>query len=525
MAALAFTRKLSSMRSRKARLRATGNQGVRKWSRTRSTKGGGIQNLFKNWGGRLVGWINSGLNELKKRLSKISVTQIFQALVNTGNLLLNFNFQVTDTEIDKQIDAINKSIVTRGFGAVGRTLGSTICGLGGAALITKFNPSLGYHVMSNVAPEVAEELLSEWSQALSQAATQYATAKALEFFKGARKFLKDPNNPFGQVLRKLVGDKTIDEWGNPGNKEWTFKKGVGNLVKRVIKDEELLENLQEGWEEFSDACIDAGFMIAGSIDDWIGMQSWQREGLLGRTRTIQVTPNREVPSETVILTGTEQNLRTATTEIIATSQLLNNRDIGTQIIGEDNEPIITNNGISVTLEFYAYSQPPYNTNERIKEGNARSRLTIPNCDPLKLNWDNIKTLFGGKNKSHDKGDIFAEARLDNGRKLKSWVDSEPEGVTLLEKMARISKADIILPIQFTSKRKYEGKGRIQPRKRRPQYLAYIHISNNPRITKYEALSNQKEVKASKGRIPMYYESKPSWVDDKIRDIVKKSGND
>ncbi|MEM6378412.1 MAG: hypothetical protein AAF705_09370 [Bacteroidota bacterium] len=523
--ALAFTRKLSKLRSRKARLRATGNQGVRQWNRTRSNSGGGIQNFFKNWGGRLVGWIGSGLNALKKRLSKISVTQIFQALVNSGNALLNFNFQVTDTDIDKQIDAINKSIVTRGFGAVGRTLGTTICGLGGAAVITKFNPALGYHLMSNVAPEVAEELLNEWSQALSQAATQYATAKALELFKNVRKFLKDPNNPFGIALRKIVGDKTIDEWGNPGNKEWTFKKGVGNLVKRVIKDEELLQNLQEGWEEFSDACIDAGFMIAGSIDDWIGMQSWQREGLLGRTRTIQVTPNREVPSETVILSGTEQNLRTATTEIIATSQLLNNRDIGTQIIGEDNEPIITSNGISVTLEFYAYPEPPYNTKERIEAGNARSRLTIPNCDPLQLDWGNIKTLFGSRNKSHEKGDIFAEARLDNGRKLRAWVDSKSDGTKLLKNLAKLSKANILKPIQLVSKEEYEADSTNKPKKRRPQYLAYIHISNNPRKTKYEKLGNQKEVKASQGRIEMYYQTKPSWVDDKVRSILRKSDDD
>ena len=54
--------------------------------------------------------------------------------------------------------------------------------------------------MSNVAPEVAEELLQEWSQALSQASAQYATARALEFFKGARKFLKDPVYHINDVL-------------------------------------------------------------------------------------------------------------------------------------------------------------------------------------------------------------------------------------------------------------------------------------------------------------------------------------
>ncbi|NER06761.1 MAG: hypothetical protein F6K17_31385 [Okeania sp. SIO3C4] len=320
MTTLAFTRQLTNLRSRAARRRATGNQVVRRWSRTRPNSGGKIQDFFKNWGGKLVGWISSGLSTLLQRLRSISVTQVFEAIVSTGSLLLNFNWQVTDKEIDSQIDAINKSIVERGFGAIGRTLGSTICGLGGAAVITKFNPALGYHVMSNVAPEVAEELLQEWSQALSQVSAQYATARALEFFKGARKFLKDPKNPIGQVLRKLVGSEIIDKWGDPGNDEWSFKKGVGNVVKKVVKDEDMREALEEGWSEFSDACIEAGFIIAGSIDDWIGMQSYQREGLLGRTRTIEVTPNKEVPEERFILTGNESGVRTATTTILARSE-------------------------------------------------------------------------------------------------------------------------------------------------------------------------------------------------------------
>ena len=126
MTVLAFTRRLTNLRSRAARRRATGNHSVRRWSRTRSSSGGGIQNFFQNWGGRLVGWISGGLSALVQRLRSISVTQIFQGIVSAGSLLLNFNWQVTDKQIDAQIDAINQSIVERNFGAVGRTLGSTI---------------------------------------------------------------------------------------------------------------------------------------------------------------------------------------------------------------------------------------------------------------------------------------------------------------------------------------------------------------------------------------------------------------
>lgn len=516
----AFTRRLSNLRSRTARLRATDNQSVRRWSRTRSSSGGAIQNFFKDWGGRLVGWISGGLSALVKRLRSISVTQIFQGLISTGSLLLNFDWQVTDKQIDNQVDAINKSIVQRGFGAVGRTLGTTVCGLGGAALITKFNPALGYHVMSNVAPEVAEELLQEWSQALSQVGAQYATARALEFFKGARKFLKDPDNPIGQALRKIVGSETIDKWGNPGNDEWTFKKGIGNLVKRFIKDEDLREALQEGWEEFSDACIDAGFMIAGSIDDWIGMQSYQREGLFGRDRTIEVTPNREVPEETVILSGNEQTLRTATTEIIAHQQLLNNRDIGTTIVDRNSEPVVTtNNGIEIVLEFFAYEQPPYWTNERRRK-NARSRLTVPNCKLTKIDWSQIKQLFGGSTKSHDKGDLMAEADLSNGRKLIAWVDSEKDGKEVIEKMASLTEAELIRPFRYLAKKDYDPNGRIQPKERRPQYLAHMHISNWDRKTKYETASIGTKKKRRSARVEFYYETKPSWMDDKIRELLK-----
>ncbi|NEO51893.1 MAG: hypothetical protein F6K54_01580 [Okeania sp. SIO3B5] len=517
---LAFTRERTSLRSRAARLRATNNQSVRRWSRTPSNSGGGIQNIFKNWGGKLVGWISGGLSALVKRLRSISVTQVFQMILSAGNLLLNFNWQVTDKQIESQIDAINKSIVERGFGAIGRTLGSTICGLGGAAVITKFNPALGYHVMSNVAPEVAEELLQEWSQALSQVGAQYSVARALEFYKGARKFLKDPNNPIGKVLRSLVGDETISKWGNPGNDEWSFKKGIGNVVKRVIKDEDMREALEEGWEEFSDACIEAGFIIAGSIDDWIGMQSYQREGLLGRERTIEVTPNKEVPEERFILTGNQSTIRTATTAIIAQQQLLNNRDVGTIVIDSSSEEVVTtSNGIEIVLEFFAYEQPPYWSNEREKK-NARSRLTVPNCKKTKINWSEIKQLFGNNKKSHDKGDLAVEADLSNGKMLKAWVHTKQDGKTIIERMASLSEAELIRPFRYIEKDEYDPEGKLKPKEVRPQYLAHMHILNWDRKTKYETAVAGTKKKRKSARVEFYYETKPSWMDDKINELLK-----
>jgi hypothetical protein len=58
---------------------------------------------------------------------------------------------------------------------------------------------------------------------------------------------------------------------------------------------------EEALEEGSEACIEAGFAVAGGIDAWLAQQAMQRNSLLGSDRTVEITPDRSAPDERIIL--------------------------------------------------------------------------------------------------------------------------------------------------------------------------------------------------------------------------------
>ncbi|MDY6803533.1 MAG: hypothetical protein SXA11_06960 [Cyanobacteriota bacterium] len=524
-----IVRNLRSLRSRSVRRRSTSGTGVRSFRRYSNDSGnnnGGLLSIVKNWGSKLKGFLSSALSKFGDKLRSISATDWLEKIRSAGEVIFSFNWQVTDAEIDSTIDAINNSVVERGFEEVGRTLGYAICGGGATAAITKFNPAMGAHVLAQVSEEAKQELLSSWSSALSQVGSSYAQAAALAFFKRWRAGLK--NNPdyfISQFIRGIAGEEAFKKWGNPGNDEWTFTKGANDVLEFLVPNEWWREKVKAGLEAMGEACLEAGFVVAGAIDDWYGQQSYVRENLMGRDRIVEVIPDRSVPEESYILSGNENLLRPAISEIINQTRALNNRDMGTALVGADYEPIVTNNGIELTLEFFNYQHPPFWTKER-RNNLARSRLTVPNCKRSKITWDNLKQTFG-PNIAFQRGDFRMQANLQNGRQLVAWVDSKPEGEQLAEKMVGLTDTEIIFPLEFKERRKYPSNGRYRPKKREPQYLAFAHIVNIPRITKYEerrTLANRQEVDdeiiKSKYKAIMHFDRKPSWIDEQIAKVLK-----
>jgi hypothetical protein len=521
-----IVRRLRDLRSRVIRREVT-NDRPRSFRRFSSnTEGGGIVGVVKDWLAKFGGFLSSGLKKLSDKLTSISATDWLDAIVSAGEVILEFNWQISDAEIAGVIDGINNSVVERGFEAVGRTLGYTACGYGATAAITKFNPALGAHVLAQVSEETKSELLSEWSSALSQAGFSYATAAALQFFKRWRSGLKgNPDYFLSQLIRGIIGDNAFNQWGDPGNDEWTFTKGANDVLEAVIPNEWWREKVQTGLAAMGEACLESGYVVAGAIDDWYGQQSYTRENLMGAERIVEVIPDRSVPEESYILSGTEQALRPAISELINQTRLMNNRDMGTALVGEDFEPIISNNGVEITLEFFNYPSPPFWTKER-RSNLARSRLVVPNCKKSKITWDNLKQTFG-PNIAFTRGNYRMEAALKNGRKLVAWVSSEEEADQVAEKLVGLTDTEIIYPIKVENRIKYRNDSRYKPKKREPQYLAFAHIINIPRITKYEERrtpTNQEEINDkiidSKYKVIMHFDNKPSWIDEKINEVLK-----
>jgi hypothetical protein len=245
---------------------------------------------------------------------------------------------LSDTAIDKQIEGLWNSFGGILGGAAGRTIGWISCGLVPAASIFTFNQSLGAHLLLEVGEQAIDEMLDAASEVINAGFRMGAQATFLWLYKDVRRALKDPNNTFGQGLRVVLGSKTIDNWGT--GESWTIAKAVEKRVEAIPNvfwrnfTEELLE-------EGSEACIEAGYAIAGGIDAWLAQQAMQNVSVLGSDRTVEITPDRSAPDERIILSGPEAVLRPTIVNVLATHQMLGNRDVGVLINGTPVDDTVT----------------------------------------------------------------------------------------------------------------------------------------------------------------------------------------
>ena len=187
--------------------------------------------------------------------------------------IYNFDWNILDTAIDKQIEGLWNSFGGILGGAAGRIIGWLGCGLVPAATVFSFNQSMGAYLLKEVGEQALDEMLDAASEVINAGFRMGAQATFLWLYKDVRRALKDPSNPFGAALRSVMGDKKIDNWGT--GESWTIAKAVEKKIESIPNT--FWRNFtEEALEEGSEACIEAGFAVAGGIDAWLAQQAMQR---------------------------------------------------------------------------------------------------------------------------------------------------------------------------------------------------------------------------------------------------------
>jgi hypothetical protein len=262
-----------------------------------------------------------------------------------------------------------------------------------------------------------------------------AQATFLWLYKDVRRALKDPSNPFGAALRSFIGDKKIDNWGT--GESWTIAKAVEKKIESIPNV--FWRNFtEEGLEEGSQACIEAGFAVAGGIDAWLAQQAMQRNSLLGSDRTVEITPDRSAPDERLILSGSEAVLRPAIVQVMATHQMLANRDVGVLINGNPADDTVTP-GVQerrLIIEFKEKNAPPW-----IMPSGKRARKRQITVFSVKRNltWEEVK--FAAK--QYTSGQRLVNARLDNGHQMQCYASTENEGLQKIKELLKLSTAELL----------------------------------------------------------------------------------
>jgi hypothetical protein len=162
-------------------------------------------------------------------------------------------------------------------GAVGNFIGYLGCGVLPAATIFAFNEPLGAYIMANVREELAEELLGNLSSLVRYTFISTTETLILSSFKNARKFIKS-NSKFAEQVLGSRGEQLINAWGTEGSRPWSFALAVQASVEAIPNTfvrNFVEEFLEESWE----GCVEAGYVVANSIDSYMAAEKFKQQQL------------------------------------------------------------------------------------------------------------------------------------------------------------------------------------------------------------------------------------------------------
>lgn len=293
---MALTLTLSSLSSRAARIASTGSSGIRRIAIHATTSTSGEDDTLKNI---YDGLLKFGAGLLKGTfvalgaIINFSWTAVWQACTQAYFFLFNFNWNVSDAELDAQIKAAEIGVAAAKGRLAGQSLGYAVCGIIPTATIAVFNEPMAMYIMAELGAEAAEELSASLASLLKLQFQQQARGAFISFFKNYRTLLRDCVGATAQTLVDLgvITEESMAKLYTNRDKPWSFSGALEESIES-IKDPAEQAYAEEFYDELQDACLDAGFIVASGIDSYMASQKISNETFFGSERVIEIIPNR-----------------------------------------------------------------------------------------------------------------------------------------------------------------------------------------------------------------------------------------
>lgn len=363
--------------------------------------GSGITRLITGTLGALKG-VLVGAAGIIMRAFEFSFTTAWALFVDTAVFLYNFNWNITDEEIDQGIKSQWLSFASLLGGAAGESLGFFTCGVLPTASLFAFNPAMAAYVLRETQDEFIDELAGQLAGIIMATARSTAVTGFYLAYKNIRKAARDPNNPIGRLIPGL------GRLGQKGSPVLSLAKTVDDKVES-IKNPFVRTFVESFLEEYWEGCVEAGFIVAGAMDSWVWQQKTAQKA--AQAEVVEIVPNRLAEKEAIVLSGTKQELKPMITGILATHQILQNRDVG-QWVGEPIEYDFRAgvSDITVHLHYVNKKEPPfYGKNIR------KAVVRISDCKRSQLNYETILRLADPT--GYQWGRFMATGKLSNNRKI------------------------------------------------------------------------------------------------------------
>lgn len=452
-----------------------------------------------------------------------SLTGLWEMFTSAAIELYYFDWNTPDSQLDQQARQQWSSFGSQLGGTAGQAIGFFACGIVPATSLMAFDERLALYVLREVGEEAFEELSAQFSAALRLSIRNLGRQTVNWLYKGARRWLKDPNNIVGQLMFGSRFTEVRQKWGESNSESWSFAQAVENRVEKIPS--QFWENFTEELiEEAIDSCIEAGYVVAQSIEGYMAQQKLSQIQTQEAKRVIEVQPNKDNDAETFVLAGPESEVRGQLPHLLATHQMLEARDVG-QIVGQPLDDYVRPrpfDGLRLQFKLFNLKSPPY-----AKRGSQRLvevSVQISDVDRAKLDWDRLVAVCGGRN-GYLWGRFRAHAILDNGHPLTCYGGTPDEAEDRLRAFLTLSTAEI-KTISITEEKK-EAERLRNPKLFKETtriYPAYCTIINRERTLSFDLGRRSRDGNYidKRARIDLWRMTKPADYEDVVRELLRRA---
>jgi hypothetical protein len=470
--------------------------------------------------GTVFGWVNN-----------INWTAVFGWFIGGLKFIFSFNWQTSDDEFEAALAAAEVAW----YGQLGETLGTAagwiLCGVVPGLLIGIVNEAMMLHVLQDVSEEAFDEITGEIDALLKLGARQQVNKNASYLFMGMRALIKRAANGDADTLLGGAIDLVFESfpnmreaaktWGNKGNKPWSFAIAVQDFIE-TLPEGKVQEFAEEFVNALGESCVEAGYVVAGGVDNFIMEQKLAKRQQLGQERVVEVLLNRNDPSSKIIVAGPEEFIKQSLITQKNNYQMLKEKDLGLLVGGEPIANTITTPGLP-------YMKFIFSSDKNKKKD--PTYINIYNIDRTKVdNWNTLKMAVGGEN-GYYWGPYLVEAILPDNNPIRCYARTEDEGIDLIEGLLQFSKAEQDYEkniwnskheIKKGSRKKYDKKSYKTPRQAFPWEV--VIVNQMAILNEENGIATRSGIYTSnEAKIPLYRETKPDNFEKTIQELFTTPG--
>ncbi|MEM7063811.1 MAG: hypothetical protein AAF572_11685 [Cyanobacteria bacterium P01_B01_bin.77] len=319
-----------------------------------------------------------------------SFSSLWNLFFQTTLQVFTFDWNRPDDQLDQQIKG-----QWNAYGAVlgsvaGSTIGYLACGVLPATSLFAIDERMAMYVAQQVGEEFLDEFIGQAAYAIRLGARNLVQQGAFEVYKNTRRWLKQDNN---SMLNLIVGEDRAQEikakWGEQNAQPFTIYGAIDEQVDKIPS--QFWRNFTEEMiDEVFDSCIEAGYVVAYSLDGWFAQQKMAQAEA---ERVVEVQPDKTNTREKIIIAGPESHVKAGVSQALVSHQFISHRDVG-QIVGLPTDDYVREKDLTLRLKFqlYAFKTPPF-----YKPGtkHVRVSITVPDIKRTALDWHQLRQALGG----------------------------------------------------------------------------------------------------------------------------------